>query len=134
MIALEKIAKNNKFYWYVSSVLQASNGLIIPAFYLFMREECGLSLSEILFLQILYAFLVLLLEVPSGYFADCLGRRNCVIFGCWMRAFAIATYIFADNIIYCIVAEVFFFRGFSSAQINGEIWISLDKIYSTKNK
>jgi MFS family permease len=41
----------------------------------------GLSLAEVFYLQAVYATTIVLLEAPSGYFADLFGRRRLLIIG-----------------------------------------------------
>ncbi len=50
--------------------------ILVPFF-----ESRGLNLKEIFFLQALFAGVVLLMEVPSGYLADVLGRKRTILLG-----------------------------------------------------
>jgi len=50
--------------------------VLVPFF-----ESRGLTLKEIFFLQALFAGVVLLMEVPSGYLADILGRKRTILLG-----------------------------------------------------
>ncbi|WP_169792300.1 MFS transporter [Pseudohongiella spirulinae] len=54
--------------------------LIVPVMVPFFQSK-GLSLAEIFYLQALYAAGVVLLEAPSGYLADVLGRRIVLLIG-----------------------------------------------------
>ena len=54
--------------------------VLMPVIVLFF-ESRGLRLSEVLMLQAWFAALVLLLEVPSGYLADLLGRKRTLVVG-----------------------------------------------------
>ncbi len=54
--------------------------VLMPVIVLFF-ESRGLRLSEVLLLQAWFAGLVLLLEVPSGYLADMLGRKRTLVVG-----------------------------------------------------
>ena len=54
--------------------------LLMPIIVIFF-ESRGLALSEVLLLQAWFAVLVVVLEVPSGYVADLLGRRGAMIAG-----------------------------------------------------
>ena len=89
MMSKKESAQKNIRTWILCHSLLACMGLITPGFYLFFREECGLDLSQILGIQCIYAFAVFILEVPSGYIADCFGRRRCIILGSWLRAGAV---------------------------------------------
>ena len=54
--------------------------VLMPVIVLFF-ESRGLRLSEVLLLQAWFAGLVLVLEVPSGYLADLLGRKRTLVVG-----------------------------------------------------
>jgi MFS family permease len=55
--------------------------LIVPVLVPFFQSK-GLNLAEIFYLQAVYAAVIVLLEAPSGYFADVVGRRVALIVGC----------------------------------------------------
>ena len=54
--------------------------LIVPVIVPFFQSK-GLSLAEIFYLQAIYAFAIVVLEAPSGYFADVMGRRLALLIG-----------------------------------------------------
>ncbi len=54
--------------------------LIVPVIVPFFQSK-GLSLAEIFYLQAIYAGAIMLLEAPSGYFADVMGRRFAILVG-----------------------------------------------------
>jgi MFS family permease len=54
--------------------------LIVPVLVPFFQSK-GLNLAEIFYLQAIYAAVIVLLEAPSGYFADIMGRRLALIVG-----------------------------------------------------
>lgn len=54
--------------------------LIMPVITLFFKEN-GLSMQDIFVLQALFSLSVMLLEVPSGYFSDRVGRKRALIIG-----------------------------------------------------
>jgi len=49
----------------------------LPVFVLFMQDN-GLSLTEILVLEAIYAVVMIILQVPTGAFADSFGRRRSI--------------------------------------------------------
>lgn len=76
--------------------------LIMPVVFLFYQDN-GLDLADLLTVQAFYSLCVILFEVPSGYFADRLGRRRslligaiCASIGFWIYAFA---EVFADFLV-----------------------------------
>ncbi|MFM1897147.1 MAG: hypothetical protein RLZZ385_2221 [Pseudomonadota bacterium] len=54
--------------------------IIVPVIVPFFMSK-GLSLAEIFYLQTVYAATIVLLEAPSGYFADIFGRRTALLVG-----------------------------------------------------
>ena len=54
--------------------------IIMPVAVPFFQSK-GLSMQEVFSLQALFAFVVMLTEAPSGYLADLIGRRRCLILG-----------------------------------------------------
>ena len=54
--------------------------LIMPVAVPFFQSK-GLSMQEVFSLQALFAFVVMATEAPSGYLADLIGRRRCLVLG-----------------------------------------------------
>ena len=54
--------------------------VIMPVAVPFFQSK-GLSMQEVFSLQALFALVVMLTEAPSGYLADLIGRRRCLILG-----------------------------------------------------
>jgi len=54
--------------------------LVMPISFLFYKSN-GLELHQILTLQSVYSFAIVLLEIPTGYLADRWGRKNTMIIG-----------------------------------------------------
>ncbi len=50
----------------------------VPIIVLFWQEN-GLNLTQIMILQSLFSFMVVTLEIPSGYFADVFGRKMSIL-------------------------------------------------------
>jgi MFS family permease len=60
--------------------LLATSYLWVPVFVQFMGSR-GLSFTEIMLLGALYSFVVICVEVPTGAFADRMGRRRSMMLG-----------------------------------------------------
>ena len=58
----------------------------MPIIILFFQET-GLSLFEIMILQSSYSVIVACMEIPSGFFADILGRKKSLIIGAFLSFF-----------------------------------------------
>lgn len=87
--------RNNipKFYLY-----KAFNRTLFfaPIFVLFLQSK-GLSMSEVFTLQTIYAFSVVLLEVPSGAFADKYGKKLSLVLGSMCYALSMFMFVIGDN-------------------------------------
>jgi len=75
---------------------------IVVPFY----ESNGLSMKDIMVLQAVYSIAIVVLEVPSGYLADVIGRRKTLILGAVFGTFGFATYSFSYGLTGFLVAEI----------------------------
>jgi len=66
----------------------------VPIVVLFLQEN-GLSLRQIFLLQTVYAIIILVMEVPSGFFADVYGRKITLVLG--SAAIAISAGVYANS-------------------------------------
>lgn len=84
--------KNNIWKLYV---IKASKWMMLfmPTIVLFFQEN-GLALFDIMLLQAIYSVTIALLEIPSGYAADVLGRKNAMIIGTFLGLVGIVIYAF----------------------------------------
>ena len=74
--------------------------IIMPIIVLFFQDN-GLNLQEIMILQACYSLSVGLMEIPSGYAADVLGRRKTLILGCILAFIGFSIFLgwFQDSMI-----------------------------------
>ena len=84
--------------------------LLMPVLVLFYREN-GLSLQYVFIVQAFFSVCLILFEVPSGYFADCLGRRQSMIIGTSCSAFGFALYACAYSLPEFLAAQFFIALG-----------------------
>jgi MFS family permease len=82
--------------------------IIVPFF-----QERGLSQLEIFLLESVWAITILVLEVPSGYLADCLGRKKSVVSGAIFSTLGFSIYAAAAGVESFILANVLFGVGYS---------------------
>ncbi len=68
--------------------------LFMPTIVLFFQEN-GLALFDIMLLQAIYSVTIALLEIPSGYVADVLGRKNSMVIGTFFGLLGIIVYAFS---------------------------------------
>lgn len=86
---------------------------IVVPFY----ESNGLTMKDIMLLQAVYSIAIVVLEIPSGYLADVIGRRKTLILGAVFGTFGFATYSFSNGFIGFLVAEIIL--GFGQSCISG---------------
>ncbi|MCR9259126.1 MAG: MFS transporter [Pseudomonadaceae bacterium] len=90
--------------------------VIIPVAVPFFQSK-GLSMQEVFSLQALFGLVVLLTEVPSGYLADVLGRRNTLVAGAIVAALGHSALLVADGFWTLAIFEVLL--GLSHSLISG---------------
>ena len=75
---------------------------IVVPFY----EDNGLSMKDIMVLQAVYSIAIVVLEIPSGYLADVIGRRKTLIIGAIFGTIGFATYSFSFGFVGFLIAEI----------------------------
>src|SRR5690606_36384991 len=95
--------QRNRRLIYAFSFCQAFM-LIVPVLVPLFQSK-GLSLSEIFYLQAIYAAVIVLFEAPSGYMADRFGRRIVMIVGGIANAIAYFWLNFSDSFAGLILFE-----------------------------
>ena len=65
--------------------------LFMPIIWLFY-EDNGLTISDLFVIQAIYSITIALIEIPSGYLADVLGRKNSMVIGTLFGFLGILTY------------------------------------------
>jgi len=86
--------------------------LIVPIFVPLVQAH-GLSMTQILQTQALYALTIACFEVPSGYIADIWGRRRAIIIGSGINGCGFLWLIFADGFGDFLIYEVLLGIGLS---------------------
>lgn len=100
--------------------------VIVPVIVPFFMSK-GLSLADIFYLQAIYATTIVLLEAPSGYFADMFGRRTALLIGSVFHGIGYFFLNFADDMGSLIVFEITV--GVASSLVSGA---DLALLYDTK--
>jgi len=83
----------------------------MPVFFLYFSEH--LTLQRVLQLEALYYICVVLLEVPSGYFSDSIGRRPTLIISTAGLAVSYVLFFFGDTFAQFAAAQLFLAVGIS---------------------
>ena len=79
--------------------------LIMPVVALFYNEN-GLDEFDIFLLQAIYSISVAILEIPSGYMADVVGRRTTLILGSILGTLGFVLYSISDSFSGFLIAEI----------------------------
>jgi len=75
---------------------------IVVPFY----ESNGLSMKDIMILQAVYSIAIVVLEVPSGYLADVIGRKKTLIIGAIFGTIGFTTYSLSFGFMGFLLAEI----------------------------
>ncbi|MFK8048724.1 MAG: MFS transporter [Halioglobus sp.] len=86
--------------------------VVIPLF-VPLLQGYGLSMSQVLQTQALFALTIALCEVPSGYLADIWGRRRALLVGSVLNAAGFLSLIWADTFFDFLLYEVILGVGIS---------------------
>jgi len=82
-------------------------GLIIPVLTIFFKNEIGMSQNDIVLLTVFGTVIVLLTEIPSGYFADKFSRKLSLILSSSSVVIALLIMIPATKTLHLFLAEIF---------------------------
>ncbi len=79
--------------------------LFMPIVVLFY-EDNGLEMRHVFLLQAIYSISIVILEIPSGYFADALGRKSTLVIGTILGFLGFLTYSFSYDFYGFLMAEI----------------------------
>lgn len=86
--------------------------LVVP-FY----TDNGLDMHQIMILQAVYSVSIVVLEIPSGYFADVIGRKRTLLLGCILASLGYTIYSFSFGFLGFLLAELVL--GFGQSFVSG---------------
>lgn len=86
--------------------------VVIPVF-VPLLQGYGLSMSQVMQTQAIFALTIALFEVPSGYIADMWGRRQAILVGSALNAIGFMSLLQADSFADFLLYEVILGVGFS---------------------
>ena len=113
---LERAARRNWGLLYLTAALNSSLALTIPVF-MPLLNACGVSDGQVLYLQAAFIVAVALLQTPTGYCADTIGRRNMLLIGAIIAAVGVGWYAVACSWGDFLAAELMLAAG--SACVSG---------------
>src|SRR6266851_6638459 len=105
-------------YYTVWGVYSLANGFLFGVYPLFLRAR-GLDQFQMNSVLATYFAVTFLTDVPTGAFADALGRRRSFVLGCMIRLSAFMVYFFAHAYPVFLVAESI--DGIGTTFCNGSI-------------
>jgi len=107
--------KRNLTALYLVKVAKWMN-LIMPVIVLFYKSN-GLTMKDIFLLQSIYSLTLMTLEIPTGYFADRVGRKSSILLGTILGFTGYLAYSFSFGFWQFVVAEVIL--GVSQSLVSG---------------
>ena len=90
--------------------------IIMPIIVLFFQDN-DLNLQQIMTLQACYSLSLSLMEIPSGYAADIIGRRKTLILGCILAFIGFSIFSVSYDFWWFLIAEILL--GFGNSFISG---------------
>lgn len=105
-------------YWIVWALYGFAPSFVFAVYPLFLRSR-GLNQFQTNLVAASYLVVVFLTDVPTGAFADAVGRRAAVVIGCAIHVVAFLLYFMSHHYWQFIVAEVL--EGFATTFANGPI-------------
>jgi MFS family permease len=96
--------KRNITALYVVKIAKWLN-LVMPVVVLFYKSN-GMSMQEIFTLKAIYSFTLMFFEIPTGYFADLVGRKKSILSGSVLGMAGYLIYSFSNGFNQFIIAEV----------------------------
>ncbi len=84
----------------------------LPVFFLYFNSKLGVA--DVLKLEAIYFISVVVVEVPSGYISDRIGRRKTLLLACLSLVIAYICFIFAPSFLMLAVGQFFLATGIAS--------------------
>ncbi len=108
---MEKLLHRNIIKIYFMVFFQSA--MVVTAVFVPLMQRHGLSMAQVLQTQALFALVVAISEVPSGYLADLWGRKNTIVLGAGLCVIAFGCLIFADSFADFLLYELLMGLGIS---------------------
>jgi MFS family permease len=106
----QAIARNPRLLFWGKVFTEAKALAVVGTLFLMHRD---LAIDEIYYLSIVWSLVTLITEVPSGYLADCIGRKRTIMIGMALYLAACIIRIYAHGFIQFSIIFVLFSVGFS---------------------
>lgn len=92
-------------YYVLSFLFDLSMGFTTTTYVLFLMSK-GLDLFQVNMVNLVFMLSIFLFEIPTGAFADHLGRRKSIIFSSLLDAACLIVYYFSSSFATFILAEI----------------------------
>lgn len=89
---------------------------VMPVIVLFYRSN-DMTMQDIFTLKAIYSFTLMFFEIPTGYFADMLGRRTSILLGSILGVAGFLIYSFSFGFMQFVLAEIIL--GISLSLVSG---------------
>lgn len=99
--AIRSVVRRYYTVWWVYSF---AGGFLFATYPLFLRAR-GLDQLQMNSVMAVYFVTILLTDVPTGAFADAIGRRRSFLLGCALRVAGFITYLLVHRYVLFLVAE-----------------------------
>ena len=126
---ISKIQGNVFKYYLIYALLSLT--FFTPVYIIFLQNN-GMSLTQVMVLEALYSLIMVVFLIPSGAFADLVGRKTVIVVGIIAEIFAIISYAFGTGFWSFAVAEVLW--GIGTALIMSIDSILYDTLKSVKKE
>lgn len=130
---MKKALRHNINKLYGMAFFQSA--MIITAVFVPLMQRHGLSMTEVLKTQAVFALVIALCEVPSGYLADLWGRRNTIVLGALLCCLSFMWLVGADSYSDFVIYEIIMALGLSlnSGADLALLYDSQAKLHSLRN-
>lgn len=92
--------------WKLRLLTLLRNALFILPAFVPLLTDIGLSFTQILSSQAIFAAAMVVFELPSGYFADRLGRARSLLLGSILSFLAFGSYLFVESFAEVVLLEI----------------------------
>jgi len=128
------ISAANPLFLTILNGLFDSGRLLTGAFHTFYYLDQGISLIELAYIQIAFSTTVLLLELPTGLFADYYSRKTSTIIACILIATFFPIAFFYTNYHSLVIAHILYAVGMCMFSGASHSWLVDLVEYSFENK
>lgn len=117
-----KVRRIIRQYFFVAAFFATVQASSFSTYALFLTAK-GLDLFEINLINCFFVAGVFLMEVPTGAYADVLGRKNSFVIACFVLSVGMIAYYFASSFWGCVCAELIVSVGLALHSGAFEAWI-----------